>query len=371
MNEYISGRSPASIQRRFPCAQCGAKLAFEPGAQALQCPYCGHENPIEAGAQPVEELDFQLALRELEQSSATREATVIRCDACAAQVERPPNVTALRCPFCGSNLVIRGGSTRHIRPQSLLPFKITRAQAQDAFRNWLRRLWFAPSALKNFAAAEQGLQGVYTPYWTYDCETQTRYSGQRGDDYYETQTFTSIVNGKQVVQTRKVRKTRWTPVRGTVSNSFDDLLVLASQSLPAKFARKLAPWDLENLTPYQDEYLSGFQAESYTIDLPSGFETARELMQPEIEATIRGDIGGDHQRIEARDTRYFDIRFKHLLLPVWLSAYRYRERVFRFLVNARTGEVQGERPWSAAKIAALVLSVLAGVGLAIWWFAAR
>jgi hypothetical protein len=81
-------------------------------------------------------------------------------------------------------------------------------------------------------------------------------------------------------------------------------------------------------------------------------------------ATIREDIGGDHQRIHSVKTRYENIMFKHLLLPVWLSAYRFRERVYRFLVNARTGEVQGERPYSWVKIALLVLGIIGGLLLA-------
>ncbi|MBV9774716.1 MAG: hypothetical protein JO040_12240, partial [Gemmatimonadetes bacterium] len=81
-----------------------------------------------------------------------------------------------------------------------------------------------------------------------------------------------------------------------------------------------------------------------------------------------GDIGGDEQRIHSTDTRYDDVTFKHILLPVWISAYRYREKVYRRLVNARTGEVQGERPWSWIKIALLVLFVaaLVIVGVVLW-----
>ena len=55
--------------------------------------------------------------------------------------------------------------------------------------------------------------------------------------------------------------------------------------------------------------------------------------------------------------------FKHTLLPVWISAYRYHDRTFRFLVNARTGEVQGERPYSWIKITLFVMLILAVVAI--------
>jgi hypothetical protein len=196
------------------------------------------------------------------------------------------------------------------------------------------------------------------PYWTYDARTTTRYTGQRGEDYWITETYTTKENGRTVTKTRQVRKTRWYPASGTVRNTFDDLLVLAGRSLPAKYTQRLEPWDLSNLEPYKDEYLAGFRAEKYQVDLAEGFGEAARGMEPVIRNTIEHDIGGDHQRISSMNVRHDDITFKHILLPVWISAYRFRERVYRILVNARTGKVQGERPWSFWKI---FLAVMAGV----------
>ncbi|MFO0839006.1 MAG: hypothetical protein U1D55_10815 [Phycisphaerae bacterium] len=357
----------AAAVRRFPCAQCGAKLDFQPGTQVLKCPYCAHENPIASDDGAVEEHDYEAELRDLLEQADVREHTLLRCDACAAQVEPPPNVTSLPCPFCGSNLVA-SPPRRQIKPHAVLPFAIDRARADELFRTWIRSLWFAPNKLRRYAREEQRLQGVYTPYWTFDCRALSRYTGQRGDDYWVTQTYTTMVNGRPQAQTRQVRRTRWTPVGGQVQNTFDDILVIAGESLPLKYAERLEPWDLDKLAPYRDEYLSGFGAQSYSVELPAGFSTAKEKMKPDIEATIRGDIGGDHQQIDSVQSRYMDISFKHLLLPVWISAYGYRGRVFRFLINARTGEVQGERPYSAAKIAGLVGLILVGLGAAIWFF---
>ncbi len=82
-----------------------------------------------------------------------------------------------------------------------------------------------------------------------------------------------------------------------------------------------------------------------------------------IESLIRQDLGGDEQRIESLSTQYSGITFKHILLPVWVSAYRYGDKLHRILINARTGEVQGDRPYSAWKIAGLVILILAIIGL--------
>ncbi|HUX33713.1 MAG TPA: hypothetical protein VMV51_07545 [Gemmatimonadaceae bacterium] len=115
---------------------------------------------------------------------------------------------------------------------------------------------------------------------------------------------------------------------------------------------RLEPWDLPSLVPFADAYLAGFESESYRVDLVAGFGRAQEMMRPAIEAAIRADIGGDHQRLGHTDTDYRDVTFKHMLLPMWLCSYRFRDKVYRFVVNARTGEGQGERPWSWIKITA-------------------
>jgi DNA-directed RNA polymerase subunit RPC12/RpoP len=355
-----------ATDRRFPCQRCGAKLVFAPGTRVLRCEHCGSDNLIPQSEDDIRELDFRTHLSALARQADVAETPVVKCTACAAEIERPPQATAFACPFCGTDIVATATSKRAIKPKSLLPFRVTRAEAWASFRKWLKSLWFAPGALKRFARTDSRLSGLYVPYWTYDARTTSFYRGARGDDYYTTESYTTTENGKSVTKTRQVRRTRWTSVNGTVFNAFDDLLVLASESLPRRYAERLEPWDLARLVPYSDEYLSGFQAERYQVDLAAGFEVAREVMDDAIRENVRQDIGGDHQRIHSVKTQYDDVTFKHILLPVWLSAYRFKGRIYRFLVNARTGEVQGERPWSWIKITLLVVCLLAVAAAAVW-----
>ena len=226
----------------------------------------------------------------------------------------------------------------------------------------MNSLWFAPNDLKKYVDNADKLNGIYIPYWTYDSNTNSDYTGQRGDNYVTTETYTTVVNGKSQTNTRTVTKIRWSYASGNVSNKFDDVLVLASNSLPEKYTNELEPWDLGNLTEYSDKFLSGFRTESYQVDVKTGFEKSKLIMDGGIRATVRRDIGGDHQQITSLSTVYNDITFKHILLPVWLSAYRYSEKVYRFMINGRTGEVQGERPYSVIKI---TLAILGGIALLV------
>ena len=353
--------------QQFPCTHCGAELRFAPGTDALVCPYCGTRNEIVAVEAPIRELDFEATVQQLRSGLETYEIATVKCRSCGAETTFDEHVTADACAFCGTPLVVEKASTRLIKPQALLAFKIDRPEAKERFAKWLRGLWFAPNDLKQYARRDGRLQGVYIPHWTYDADTTTRYTGRRGEYYYVTETYTATENGKPVTRTRQVRKTRWYPARGTVHNQFDDVLVVASNTLPRKYLIQLEPWDLEEAVGYTDAYLSGFRAESYSVDLETGFGIACSRMEPVIDQTIRSDIGGDTQQILSKDTRYYDVTFKHLLLPVWISAYRYRDTVYRFMINARTGEVTGERPWSWIKITLAVLLAVIVVAVIVFF----
>ena len=352
-------------ERQFPCEQCGANLKYAPGQEVLHCEYCGHDTPLEVDeSASVVEQDFHQALRDLAGTATENKTCSVNCGGCGAQVEFDEKTAADECPFCGATLVADMEERMVIRPESLLPFKVSRDQAQASFLCWINGLWFAPGDLKKRAKADSKLNGIFLPHWTYDCDTTTVYRGSRGDHYYETEHYTTTDSqGKTVHRTRQVRKTRWRSASGTVFNTFDDVLINASHSLPQKYVQKLEPWDLRNLVAYDDQYVSGFRAEIYQVGLEEGFGHAQQTMDPRIRQTVRRDIGGDEQRINHMQVAYRDITFKHLLLPVWLSTYPYNGKPFRFMINARTGEVQGERPWSVLKIVLLVLGILALVGL--------
>ena len=364
----IPTADPSPEPRRFPCAQCGASLEYTPGADTLRCTHCGHENRIATVAAPILEQDFRQALQSLAHAATTHESVAIHCDSCGASYSFAAAAHAGQCPFCSAPVVAKTELHRELRVQALLPFKIERDQARALFRKWLGKLWFAPGGLKDYARNDARLTGMYVPYWTYDAATTTSYRGERGDNYQVQERYRTIENGREVERVRIATKIRWTPAAGVVSRFFDDVLVLASLSLPQAVTERLEPWDLANLVPYREEYLSGFQSEMYQVPLDQGFERARAIMANLIRTDIARDIGGDHQRIHAAETRYGDISFKHILLPVWMSAFRFRDKIYRFVVNGRTGEVQGERPYSPWKIAFAILlaAALIGGGLALW-----
>lgn len=354
-------------EHRFPCDQCGSDLRFDPTAGQLICDHCGNQAAIEGmgrQANSIRELDFDAALNAQLPDLEIEETRVLSCPNCAAQVELGDADHSAECPFCATPVVTDTGTHRHIKPKAVLPFALDERTARDAMANWLGRLWFAPNGLQEYARKGRKMQGIYVPYWTFDADTKSRYTGERGTIYYETKTV--MRDGKR--QQIKVPKTRWRAASGRVARFFDDVLVLASASLPKRFTDALEPWDLAALEPYSPEFLAGLRAEGYTIELQSGFAQARHHMDRVIERDVKFNIGGDRQRVHQVATVVDDITFKHILLPIWLAAYKYRGKTYRFVVNGSTGRVQGERPYSAIKITFAVivgLIIAAAVGYAM------
>lgn len=356
-------------EHRFPCHTCGADLRFQPGQDNLVCDHCGSTQQIEGSDRTVptiRELDFQRALAANLPEEEIEETRVLSCNNCGAQVEFDESEHAAECPFCATPYVTDTGTHRQIKPKGVVPFVLSEAESRKAMTDWLGSLWFAPNGLKQYARKGRKLDGIYVPFWTFDADTKSSYRGERGTVYYETRTV--MRDGKRTQQ--RVQKVRWHPKNGRVARWFDDVLALASQSLPKKFTDALQPWDLAALEPYRPEYLAGFRAEGYTIDIEEGFVDARRQMDDIIRRDVRFDIGGDRQRIHDIDTKISDVTFKHILLPIWLAAYKYRGKTFRFVVNGQTGRVQGQRPWSAIKIAFAVI-LIAIVAGAIGYIAAQ
>ncbi|MFQ1701747.1 primosomal protein N' (replication factor Y) - superfamily II helicase [Loktanella agnita] len=359
---------PPVAEHRFPCDACGSDLRYAPGDAQLVCDHCGNTQPI-AGAGPwegaIRELDFRAAVEKRLADEEIEETRVITCPNCGAQTEYDSDTHAAECPFCATPVVTDTGTHRHIKPRGLLPFGLDEAQARTALTDWLGSLWFAPNGLTEYARKGRKMNGIYVPYWTFDADTKSSYTGQRGTHYYESRTV--MRDGKR--KTVRVRKTRWRGVSGRVARFFDDVLVLASRSLPKKYTDGLEPWDLSALEPYKPEYLAGFRAEGYQVELTDGYQEARNYMDRMIRRDVKYDIGGDDQRISTVETAVSDVTFKHILLPVWLAAYKYRGKTYRFVVNGRTGRVQGERPYSAWKIAFAVILGLIAAGIAGYFYA--
>ncbi|MBI2930355.1 MAG: hypothetical protein HYY16_01780 [Planctomycetes bacterium] len=347
-------------------------MEFVPGV-GLKCPYCGHVAGVPRNEdQIIEESSFEEYLKSprTARGYGADGARQVVCTSCGAAGRLGRDAVSTRCAYCGSPVVVEDGFDDGIvRPEAVVPFQVTQAQALDRFQAWIASLWFAPNELKRLKETDR-VAGVYRPYWTFDAATHSFYHGERGDHYWVTEhtTTTEHVDGqtRTVSKSRQARKTRWTSVSGQVSHFFDDLLIAAGRPLG---------WDtrynLGGLRPYDPGFLAGWQAERYTLPPERAWPAAKKIVDEEIDGLVREEIGGDEQRVHSVRTGYSAVKFKHILLPLYVAGYFYAGKAYRFQVNGQSGEVKGERPYSFWKIFFLVVGILAALGLVALVVAAR
>ena len=163
-------------------------------------------------------------------------------------------------------------------------------------------------------------------------------------------------------------RTAWYSAGGHVERGFDDVLVPGSTRLTPDRVEALAPWPLERAVAYQPDYLAGYQTLRYDVEPDQGLMAAKRQMEQVIEGDCRDDIGGDEQRVTSMDVRYAAVMFKLVLLPIWIAAYLYGGKTYQVFVNAHTGEVVGERPYSIPKIVAAVVAALVVLGIVAFFY---
>lgn len=348
----------------FTCDSCGAPLRYSPATDSLHCEFCSSREAISYSNESIKEYDFKSALKFLEQHESQEINKEVTCQNCSATFQLTPYSISSNCPYCNSPAIT--DFIKEITPKSLLPFELSHEEARERFKNWIGSLWFAPSKLKDFIDGDEKLQGYYLPHWTYDSDTTTYYQGQRGDIYYVMVERTVIVDGQQKRVRQREARINWSPTSGQVNNSFDDITIGASKTISHSILDSLTPWHTQKLIPFNPEYLLGFKSEEYTIGLDNAFEYAKMKMNTIIEQHIRYDIGGDQQRIDSMQTSYNNTTYKNALFPIWTAQFRWKDKEYNYAINAQTGKIAGERPYSVVKITFLVIFILLILGGAFY-----
>jgi len=345
-----------------PCANCGAELKYKPGSDQMKCDYCGYEEFIEQQKSSFEELELEHYLNVVGTHAYTDTISLLNCKNCGANQHVEENYKSLHCVYCGEPLILEDiRNEGWIVPGAVLPIQFDHSKAREIFKKWVNGIWFAPNKLKKAALDPEGLHGLYIPYWTFDCNLYSQYKGMRGDYYYVSKRVKTS-NGYTTV---RERRTRWTPASGSVNGFIDDILINASEKKRREIPSKIAHWNLKEMVPFNQQYLAGFVTEKYTVSLKDGHHESFQRVKNTAHQWIRRDIGGDTQTISHADIKLSDETFKHILLPVYISSYRFKGKEYHFYINAQTGTISGKRPYSFWKIFLLVLLIIAIIALIV------
>jgi Zn finger protein HypA/HybF involved in hydrogenase expression len=348
----------AAIEKHA-CPACGAQAEWSPAKKKLVCPFCGTESPyaFDADTGKIRELDLVKALREIpeEERGWKAERRSVQCQSCKAVMVYDPARVGQNCEFCGSPALVAYEEIKSpIRPQSVLPFKISQTDVRDSIRRWYASKWFAPNALKSKALVDR-LKSLYVPYWTFDAQVHCRWTAEAGHYYYVNEEFRDNQGRAQV---RRVRKVRWVPAAGEIDHFFDDEPVPGTHGVALDLLKQVEPFPTGELVPYDTGYLSGHVVEHYQVVLIDAAERARASMDAQLMSLCGAQVPGDTYRNLSIDPDYSGRTFKHILVPVWLLSYTFGRTTFQVVANGYTGVLAGRYPKSAWKIVFAVMAAL-------------
>ena len=355
---------------RHVCPECGGKGEWSAAKRKLVCPYCGSD--FDRVAPPplpdITEHDLDAMLARLGEKASTVDTSIrrVQCTHCHAILERSAETVAQSCDFCGSpELLDYEDIEAPISPESLLPAIVSKEEAYNSLKKFLSSKWLAPNALKKRNFVDR-IHGVYLPYWTFDAAAECPWTAESGTYYYVTVTDRGP-DGK--TRTRRERRTRWRPASGHVSTWFDDVAIAGSHGMQGDLLRELEPFPTKGLKPYETRYVSGWDVEHYQVPLLQAARSGFGVMQESLRSMCARDVPGDTYRNLRIYPEYSGKTFKHILVPIWLVSYRFRGKVYQGAVNAVTKNTYAKFPYSAWKIAFIVLAILAVVGLVIGFVA--
>lgn len=360
-DEIVDAKKTKTMQETDrKCPQCGGVMDYDPKTGGLHCPYCDYSEEIkvqdESGDDMAHELDFESAEYTGNCDWGVAKKTVT-CKSCGAVSVYDALEVANECPYCGSNQVMEASDVKTLAPNGVIPFVIEQKNASERFKKWLDKKWFAPKAAKESAKADS-FKGIYLPYWTFDADTSSTYSAEYGKDR-------KVKNGD-----KETTVTDWHRTSGSYNEFIDDELVAGTGNQNVDILRKIEPYDTNHAKPYKPEYLAGFMAERYAVGLKDAWEKAKKSIKNRLEGLITSKIksqyNADHVRNLIVNTRYSNIKYKYVMLPVWLSSFKYNDKVYQFAVNGQSGKVGGKYPISPWRVAiAVVIGII--IVCLLWW----
>lgn len=301
------------------CSVCQALLDEED----LFCANCGTEAPHRAAATT-------------ETQTATHNFV---CDGCGASMSYDASAQTLRCPFCGSTGLKERADAKTLQPEVVVAFAIERQQAERAMRDWLGKGFWRPGDLATTAAIDK-LTPVYVPYWVFAATTHTYWTADTS-------------------QTPPRASASWYPMGGEHTGSYANVLVGASSALTPAETAALCPFDLGQGVPAAQIDLNNVVYEQFVVQRkyarPQALSAVEELERQACRQYVPGNARNVHVNVKLEG-----LTSQPVLLPVYIMAYRYKDQLFRFLVNGQTGTATGQAPFSYRKLFA-ILGITAAV----------
>lgn len=334
-----------NLVNEYKCLNCKAGLEFEPQKLKWVCAYCFSEFD-------KEQLDRVYQEEELNDDSIP-ELDSYHCTSCGAELIADITTSATRCLYCSSPTIIKSRFSGRFKPQSLIPFRLTKSQAEDIYRNWIKKRIFAPDEFKSQEEIEK-ITGIYAPYWLFDCMVDGNIEGEA------TQVHSWTQGDYRYTQTKYYRIVRTGKVR------YQRVPIDASKKLDDNLMQLIEPFNYDELTDFSMKYISGFMAERFDLETDEAEILMKKRVDEYTEERLRDTVLGYATfTVQQKQIILSDLAHDYSLLPVYILVNKYKDKEYIFMVNGQTGKIVGNAPFSLSKQLLFAGAVFASV-----WFLA-
>ena len=343
------------------CSSCGGTLRYDIASYGLVCDFCGTvkrlHRPEEGAA--IGEFDFATALRG---SSANWGVSrrLVTCKSCGAQMLYDSDQMSGMCPYCGSAVVLSAEDANcGVAPTAIIPFTLTKEQVAEKFYRWNKFAFWSPEKFRRGKILSD-LVPLYIPYWTFEADAVTTYAGRFGH---------TTGSGDN-------ERTTWYQKTGIAEKHISEFNVCGSRKFfNDKMLNSTVSFKSSECLPYTPETLSGMAAEIYTIGIDEAWNYAKTVgLKKEIMDSTRDNEHADCYRDLQYSTEFYNVKFKYVLVPVYLAGCRYGGKTYNVVASGTNGRGKCNRPISIAKFIITPLLFLAYftigsiLNLGFWYF---
>ena len=347
----------ASQISNYQCPHCTGPLRYDGASGRLACDYCGSSFTVQEIEALYKEKDEAAAAASAEAEvledhfSAEGEWTVsgtnwakepglkvYNCPSCGAELVCDETTAATSCPYCGNPSIVPGQLSDMLKPDYVIPFKLSKEEAVAALKKYYIGKRLLPREFSDKNHIEE-IKGVYVPFWLFDgaADADMQFQGTR---------VSSVTNGNTIVTT-----TDYFRIRRTGTVNFEKIPVDASSRMPDTHMDAIEPFDYSELRPFSNAYLPGFLANKYDLEQEECSRRADERAGNTAADMVAQTVGGYSSIVpQGRQIRIRRGKVKYALLPVWMLSTRWNGENYLFAMNGQTGKLIGDLPAAKSRV---------------------
>ena len=278
---------------------------------------------------------------------------VYSCPSCGAELICDQSTAATACPYCGNPAIVPGQFSGALRPDYVLPFRLSKDDAVQALRAHYKGKPFLPRSFTSANHIEQ-IQGVYVPFWLFD-------GGAEGAaSYRASNTNVFVSSDYEITETRHYHVVR------AGSLAFEKIPVDASSKMPDDHMDSIEPFDYAQLRPFSTAYLPGYLADKYDVTIDDSRDRADTRCRETLAQALRDTVTGYGACVtEREDIALRRGKVHYALLPVWMLSTKWRGQDFLFAMNGQTGKLVGDLPTDRGRFWGMFAAIAAPLTVAL------